>query len=265
MPFFEANGFRMHYEVYENAVPQDTLFIHGNLASNIWWQPALEAWGKQSSQFKGKAILAEWRGCGKSTGPELEKELTIPNLANDYIELVQYLNLKDCNIVAHSTGGPIAIQALWQAPELFRRAALLDPVAATGIQFPPETYSVFTQMSQNKSLCEAVILSTIYEGVCSQAVKEKIVSDAFGVHPLIWHGVPKMLHQLDLRPILDKIKQPVFVLHGENDNVLPLEDSVELAKGIKNARFYKIPARGHSANVEDAQLFTMLIDPFLFG
>lgn len=264
MPFFESNGFRMHYEIFENALPQDTLFIHGNLASNNWWRPTLEAWGSRPNN-KGRAILAEWRGCGKSTGPELEKELSIPTLANDYVNLLAHLQIQDCNIVAHSTGGPIALHAMLESPKSFRRAALLDPVGATGVQFGPELSAAFTQMSQNKDFCAAIILSTIFEGNASPALKEQIVNDAFAVHPLIWNGVPKMLHTLDFRPLLDKITQPVFVLHGENDTLLPIEHSIELAKGVRNGRFYKIPGRGHCTNVEDPNLLTVLLDPFLFG
>ena len=74
MPYFQNERFRMHYEVVRGAVPSDTLLIHGNLASNRWWEPAIEAWGRIKSEraegsWSGNLILAEWRGCGKTPGP----------------------------------------------------------------------------------------------------------------------------------------------------------------------------------------------------
>ncbi|MCO5141471.1 MAG: alpha/beta hydrolase [Oligoflexia bacterium] len=265
MPFFSSDGFNMHYEIVENLLPMDTLFIHGNLASNRWWQPAISQWQKQAKpDFKGRAILAEWRGCGKSTGPNLEKELKLEGLASDYINLLNDLKCNQVNIIGHSTGGLIAIEALLQKPSLFHKALLLDPVGAKGISFGPEMYDAFTAMSQDKSVAEAVILGTIHQAELSPELREGIVNDCFGIHPLIWHGVPKMLSAIDYREKVKAIKTPITILHGEKDAVLPKEDSLELASLLSNGKFYEINGRGHCTNVEDPSLFVMLSNEYLF-
>lgn len=266
MPFFEHDGFRMHYEVHEGVVPMDTVFLHGNLASNAWWAPSVAIWKRQAKPgMKGRLICAEWRGCGKSNGPELPKDLRLDVLAADYNRLLAELEVTRANLVAHSTGGLIGLVAMRARPELYHRAVLLDPVGATGVQFGPEMYEAFTQMSQSKEMCAAVMMGTVYEAKISDELKERIVDDAFGVHPLIWHGVPKMLHDADFRSELKALDHPVLVLHGEHDGILPAEASVALAKGLKNGRFYEIPGRGHSCNVEDPELFVLHANQFLFG
>lgn len=267
MPYFENDGFRMHYEIVEGVVPTDTIFAHGNLASNAWWEPAVDVWKKQAKPgYNGRLILAEWRGCGKSTGPNLEHELNLDTLGADYNHLLDHLGASKANFVGHSTGCLIGLHALRARPDLYQRAVLLDPVGATGVQFGPEMYEAFTQMSQSREMCAAVILGTIHNApALSEELKKRIVDDCFGVHPLIWHGVPKMLHTADFRSDLPEISQPTLVLHGEHDALLPMKDSEYLAEHLKNGRFYQIPGRGHCCNVEDPNLFVMHAHQFLFG
>lgn len=88
MPYFEVNdgsGFQMHYEVVPDCLPVDTLFIHGNIASNLWWYPLRDELRLRASdhvsiyansnhknsnpinkKWTGKMIMAEFRGCGRS-------------------------------------------------------------------------------------------------------------------------------------------------------------------------------------------------------
>ena len=150
------------------------------------------------------------------------------------------------------------------APSLYSRALLLDPVGATGVQFGPEMYEAFTAMSKSREICAAVMTGTISKSMDTLFLN-RLIDDAFHVHPLIWHGVAKMLHSVDFRPELAKIQQPVLVLHGELDAILKKEDSLALAKGLPQGKFLELPSRGHSSNVEDPDLFVDHINRFLFG
>jgi 3-oxoadipate enol-lactonase len=265
MPFFERGPIRMHYEIFDGLVERDTVAFHGNLASNTWWKPAVETLSLQrNTEKKGRLVLAEWRGCGKSTGLREEKELNLKEMAEDYNGLLRSLGLKDACALGHSTGCLIALYAMRQAPELYNRALLLDPVAATGVQFGPEMYAAFTQMSQDRAFCAAVMAGTINVPV-EPTLMNQIVDDAFGVHPLVWHGVAKMLHDVDFRSELPSIPQPVLVLHGEHDLLLPKENSKALAESLPNGKFLELPGRGHSSNVEDPGLFVSHMRNFLYG
>lgn len=266
MPFFERSKIRMHYEVLDGLVERDTIALHGNLASNAWWQPAVEVLSRtKSAEKKGRLILAEWRGCGKSTGLSEESDLNLREMGEDYNGLLRSLGIKDACAVGHSTGCLIALYAMRQAPELYSRALLLDPVGATGVQFGPEMYAAFTQMSQDRGFCATVMGGTIHNAKVDEALMNRIVDDAFGVHPLVWHGVAKMLHVADFRSELAHIPQPVLVLHGEHDALLPKENSKALADALPNGKFLELAGRGHSSNVEDPELFVGHMKKFLYG
>jgi len=265
MPFFERNSIRMHYEIFEGLVERDTISFHGNLASNTWWGPTVEVLSRtKDAGKKGRLILAEWRGCGKSTGLSEESELNLAEMASDYNGLLRSLGIRGACALGHSTGCLIALHAMRESPELYSRALLLDPVGATGAQFGPEMYAAFTQMSQDRSFCAAVMTGTIH-GPIASSLLEKIVDDAYGVHPLVWHGVARMLHNVDFRSELPMIKQPVLVLHGEHDVLLPKENSKALAEGLPNGKYEELSGRGHSSNVEDPEMFVGKLKSFFYG
>lgn len=260
------DGFAMNVDVHEGLVPMDTLFIHGNLASNTWWQPSVELWRTSAKpSYEGRLILGEWRGCGQSDAPHGEENLHPKVMANDYVQLLRKMGVKKACVVGHSTGGLIALYALLQAPELFDRVVLLDSVGATGVQFEKPMFDAFTQMSQDRAFCATVMGGTIHGNNPDNPLFQKIVDDTFHVAKEVWHGIPKALYDINIADKLAQIQQPVLVLHGEHDNVLPKEGSVALAQSLPNARFQEIKGQGHSTNFENPALFVSLVNEFLYN
>ncbi len=256
----------MNVESYAAIAPSDTLFIHGNLASNTWWEPSIEIWKKLAQPgFEGRFLLGEWRGCGKSPAPASAEDLAPSQLADDYIKELRARGVTKTSVVAHSTGGLIALYAMLKAPELFDRAVLLDPVGASGVQFEKASLDAFTQMSRDKAYCATVMGATIHGNDPASPLFKRIVDDAFGVAKENWHGVPAALRNIDISADLAKIQHPILVLHGQHDVILPVTPSEELAKGLPNGQFKLLKDQGHSANVENPPLFVELVNDFLFN
>lgn len=263
MPYFERPGFSFHYEVVEGALPADTIFLHGNLAANLWWEPARELWqAKAKPEWQGRMVLAEWRGFGGSR--EFSGALDLPTLGDDVNALVRGLKLQHPRLVGHSTGGVIALYALAAEPSLYDRALLLDSVTPEGVPFGPEALAAFAQMGKDRATCAAILLSTIHGGTLSAALRERIVDAAFNAHPAVWQGVPTMLRP-PLPPLaLERISCPVLVAHGEHDAVLPVAGARSLAQALPKGELQVLPGRGHCPNVEDPALFVGLAHDFLF-
>ena len=260
------NGFSMNIEVHAGLLPMDTVFIHGNLASNRWWEPSIALWKKDAKPaYEGRLIAAEWRGCGKSAAPRSESELDPHLLADDYVQALHQMGVKKACLVGHSTGGLIGLLALLKAPDLFDRAVFLDPVSAAGVKFEPELLGAFTQMSRDRNMCSLVMSGTIHGVDAKDVFFQKLVDDAFGVAQEIWHGIPKALSNIDITAELAKITQPVLVLHGEFDTVLPIEESRKMAAALPNGKFEMLTGQGHSTNVESPSLFVQLTNDFLFN
>lgn len=272
MPYFQNEGFRMHYDVHTALVPVDTLMIHGNVGSNLWWQPAIDAWARRASrgqtprsELKGSLVVAEWRGCGKSSGPSSEAELDPPVLARDYIELLGNLGIQKADLIAHSSGGLIALDALRRAPEIFQRAVLIDPVSAGGIAVSDRVRLGFLEMSRHRDVIKAALSRAVHQVNPNSPFFEKLVDHAFGAHPVVWAGMLRKIGGVSTLPELARIRQPVLVLHGERDRVLPVEGSMEIASLLPEGRFELLSDQGHSVHIENPERFVELAHRYLFG
>jgi pimeloyl-ACP methyl ester carboxylesterase len=255
----------MNVDVYPGLVPMDTVFLHGNLSSNIWWEPALEVWKKNAKpSYEGRLIMAEWRGCGGTDAAPTEADMRMDLMASDYVELLHHLGVKKACAVSHSTGGLILLYAMLQEPGLFDRAFLLDSVAATGVQFPKEMFDAFTQMSKDRDFCATIMGATIYNNDPSKPFFQKIVDAAFNVKPTVWHGVPKALYNVNILEDIKSLRHPVLVAHGEFDTLLDKGGSIALSEALPNGKFFEIKGHGHCTNYENPELFVKLVNEFLY-
>lgn len=269
MPFVQIQNYRLHYEIVENILPIDTLFIHGNLASTRWWHLARDIWQKEADlkrEYRGKMVMIDWRGFGRSDAPLVLEDLALPRLASDLIEASDRLELApNANIVGHSCGGLLALQMLSQRSERYGRALLLNPVGVRGLKLRPDFDEVYDQMRVSRDLTGVVILGTIYKQNLPSALANAIVDDAFNAAPLVWKGVPKFTaHNIDISEAVTKILTETLVLHGDKDQVLPMEDAREIADLLPNGKFQEIRDQGHCCNLENPGLFVRLASQFLF-
>lgn len=256
----------INYEVHEGALPAHTLFVHGNLASNRWWYPAKEIWQSRAkgSPLPGSMILAEFRGCGESTAPRSVEEVNMWTFAKDFIGLVKDLGLSKVNLVGHSTGGLIVALMAALEPVLFDRVLLLDPVGARGVKFEDSMTAAFESMKQDKALTAAVIGSTILNNDPESAFfKEIIVEDAFKAVKNVGAWVLQALDGFDVTSDVQKVSNKTLVLHGEQDVLLPVGDSQELAK-LMNGEFRILKGCGHCGNVENPSQFVEVAHNFLY-
>ena len=264
MALFQLQEKQLSYQMLERVLPNDTLFIHGNLGSNRWWQPTFDLLSDRNvSGQVGRAVRAEWLGCGKSSAPQDQEDLNMFSLAKDYIALAKGLGLTQVNLVGHSTGGLIALCALLLEPSLFNKVILLDSVSAEGVQFGPEMYEAFTKMSTDKSFCDMIMASTIHKCDVTDPLVQELFNDAFGVNKMIWHGVANSLKSINILPDLKRIEHPVLVMHGEFDTLLPITGSKQIANHLPNGQFFEIKGHGHCTNVEDPIKFVELLSAFL--
>ena len=267
MTMFERPQFRMHYEVIPGVVETDTLLIHGNLASNVWWEPSIAVWKAKAAEKGGKLpcslILAEWRGCGASSGPATEADLEMTTLADDYVQLLHHLKIKKANVIGHSTGGTIALLAMAQEPALFNKAVLLDPASPKGITLSNELLAAMEAMRTNRELCSQVMASTIHGCDTNSTLFRRILDSSMGMHLVNWKGVTTVLGRTRLLGKMADVNHPVLVLHGEHDAIIPLADCEELVAALKNGKLQKLPGQGHSCNVEAPAKFVDIASKFL--
>lgn len=267
MAFFSRDHFRMHYEIHDGAVPEDTLFIHGNLGANLWWEPTLAELGRlgKGKGWRGRALLAEWRGSGASSPAKTEAELAPKNLARDYLALLAELQFCNFHLVGHSLGGMIVQELLLQAPEKFARAVILNPLPATGYVTNEKKFALIDRMRADRKVCRDVMATTIVNVHTLPAEYfERVTDAAYRAGDLNWRGIPNQVMRLDIRESLKRVANPLLVIHGLLDYVVPEASSREIAELVENGSFMRVERAGHSMNVEDPTGFVELVSRFLW-
>ena len=240
-----------------NWAAETTLFIHGNLASQTWWGPTLETWKKLGSLGDKSLITLDLRGCGKNPALPTDAIFTLDDLATDVLTLIEERDLKQIALVGHSLGGLVVLKLLSLRPELFTRAVLLDSVGYKGVLFDESMYAAFQLMAKDPAVTRAVILSTIKNAShLSGAFEEQIAAEAFHAVGGFGRSVLEILKTTDLSQDLKRILQPVLLLHGAEDTVIPPKDSQATAERIAHSKLEIIPEAGHCWNVENPEAFT---------
>lgn len=70
------------------------------------------------------------------------------------------------------------------------------------------------------------------------------------------------LRDLDLRPVLAKIKVPVAIFHGTKDKLCDFAFAEQLHKGIKNSYIVKFEKSGHALFLEEMDKFNTELEKF---
>jgi pimeloyl-ACP methyl ester carboxylesterase len=69
----------------------------------------------------------------------------------------------------------------------------------------------------------------------------------YGTSPGMLEALYRMNKEIDIRQVLPAVGVPTLVLHGSEDQIVPVEAGVYTARRIQSARFIEIPGVGHHA------------------
>jgi 3-oxoadipate enol-lactonase len=83
--------------------------------------------------------------------------------------------------------------------------------------------------------------------------------------PKVFRAVCAQLAEIDLRPELSKVRVPVLVMVGEQDEATPPSMSQELAGLLPNARLKIIPGCAHVPQLQSPKIFMEMIADFLLA
>jgi pimeloyl-ACP methyl ester carboxylesterase len=73
----------------------------------------------------------------------------------------------------------------------------------------------------------------------------------------------KAREPLNLESRLDKLEIPVLVISGDDDRIIPKEESIELAGLIPGSTLAILPACGHVPQEECPEKFLKVVEPFI--
>jgi pimeloyl-ACP methyl ester carboxylesterase len=173
----------------------------------------------------------------------------------------------DATLLGNGFGGTLALAFAIDHPERIGKLIISDAAAA----FPEPDRQIFRDMADR-------IAAGDIDAVAAVAAK-RVFSPAFlaqhpdriddrkrvllGIDPRAFRAACKILAEVDLVPLLDKLDVPTLVLCGEADQATPPPLNREIARRVAGARYVELPGCGHCPPLEQPQQFLAAIKEFV--
>ena len=262
-----ANGITYVYrELGEKIGIPIVFFTHLSANLDNWDPRIIDGIAKQHW-----VITFDNTGVGLSSG---QVPGTIKEMAEDAISFIKALGFKQIDILSFSMGGMIAQELLELEPTLIRKVILTGtgPRGGKGIENVTKisnqdlvraiftlkdvkTYLFFTRTSNGKKKAKE-FLARIKE---RKHNRDKMIS---------LKGYLTQLKAINrwgksTPADLSKIKQPILVVNGEADRMVPTENSYELVQRLPNSKLVIYKDAGHGAIFQYHQEFAKEVLAFL--
>jgi pimeloyl-ACP methyl ester carboxylesterase len=200
-----------------------------------------------------RAITFDNRGVGASTGSTPK---TIEEMAKDAVTFIRALGLEQVDILSFSMGGMIAQVIARTEPQLIRRLILAGtgPAGGEGIKNvtrishfdtvralltlqDPKQFLFFTRTANGRRAGKEFLAR----------LKERTQDRDKAISLISYFSQLKAIHRWGLaRPQdLSVIQQPVLIANGDDDRMVPTQNSADMARRLPNAELVIYPDAGH--------------------
>ncbi|AZO53302.1 MAG: alpha/beta hydrolase [Mesorhizobium sp.] len=230
------DGTQIYYKDWGTGQP--IVFHHG-------WPLSSDDWDAQMLFFlaQGYRVIAhDRRGHGRSTQTDVGNEMD--TYAADVAELAAHLDLKDAIHVGHSTGGGEVARyvAQYGAGGRVAKAALLGAVPPIMLKTPAnpgglpiEVFDGFRSgVAANRAQLYVDVPTGPFYGFnrpgaeVSQGVIDNWYRQGMMGGTKAHYDCIKAFSETDFTEDLKKIDVPVLVMHGDDDQIVPIADSALL-------------------------------------
>jgi non-heme chloroperoxidase len=230
-------------------------FSHG-------WPLCSDAWEAQMlflAERGYRCVAHDRRGHGRSSQPWTGNEMD--TYADDLLALFEHLDLKGATMVGHSTGGGEVARFLGRhGSSRVAKAVLVSSVPPLMVKTPKNPLGLPIEVFDGLRKAQAANRAQFYKDVPSGpffgynrpgAKPSQGVIDAWWLQGMMGghkntYDCIKAFSETDFTDDLKKIDVPVLVIHGDDDQVVPIEASgKQTVKLVKNGTIKIYPGGAH--------------------
>jgi sigma-B regulation protein RsbQ len=217
-------------------------------------------------------VLFDHVGSGKSD-PEAysaERYDTLDAYADDLIEVLETLHLKDVIMVAHSMCVLIAIKAMVRAPQFFGKLVLLGgsprylgDIGYEGAFEASDLENIFEAIERNYLAWASGFAPLAMQNDDRPDLSANFAASLMALRPDVALQTLQLAFRSDIRPLLSDIKIPTLILQLQDDVAVPVSVGRYLEAHIRQSHFHLIDAQGHFPHVSAPNLVIESIKAFL--
>ena len=249
--FIEAGGTRYAYRILGNQTGVPLVLMHGSFFTMDNWDPTIT----NGLAKYYRVILFDNKGIGASGGKTPDN---IADMAADAVSFIEALGYKKVNLMGFSMGGMITQQILLTKPQLVNKVILSStgPKGSDGLSELPKRIAEVSSLSPDDQTVHLFFSPSAYSQQAGKLWIERYSKRTINRDPdvkqesdgaqltavLGWaQPAPDALDQLKT------ITQPVLIVDGRYDRLVPVINSFNLFQSLPNARLYLYPDAGHGA------------------
>ena len=265
--FIEANEIKFAYRSYGKQGGIPVIYLNHLAAVLDNCDPGV----MDGIALQHQIISVDYRCVGASTGVAPD---TIQAMAKDVIAFIKALGFSKVDLLGFSLGGMVSQEILLQEPQLIRKIILAGTGPRGGFGMnnvtkityidilrgyltfrDPKFYLFFTQTENGKKAARQ-FLKRILERTENRDTKISIST---------MNKQLKAIHSWSLETPADlsSIKHPVFVVNGDDDRMVPTQNSYDMAKRFPNAELVIYKDAGHGGIFQNHEAFVKSALAFL--
>jgi 3-oxoadipate enol-lactonase len=261
MPFANGIAGAIHWEDVGDGPP--VVLLHGLGGDISFWDAEVTAWSQDH-----RLVLVDLRGVGGTVSTP--DSLSIEELADDVVAVMDDSHVTITAVVGFSMGGLVAQSLALRHAQRISRLVLASTYARMSVQARLFLDAVLSSYEMSGSAAQMFRL--VYPWLFSPdflgspevdkpawPTDEELADQSFED----WRALYLAQREFDATSRLGEISCETLVVAGEQDRLVPLEDTRALAAGITHSQLSLLPNTGHLINVEAPETFQTTIDRFL--
>ena len=260
MQYLEHRGCHLAYRLRGSGPP--VVFIQGSGAHGDAWNPQIDS---LQSQF----TCLSFDNCGMGQSQPLPTTLTVEQMADDTLVLMDHVGWSDAHIVGHSLGGLIAQCLALRAPERVRSLSLLctfsDGKDATrmsaGMIWTGLRTFVGTRRMRRRAFCEFVLPPSLWGDKDHWAeLLEPLFGHDLADQPPVVMKQLKAMKSYDATPRLAELQNiPTLIVGASFDRIATPPVIERLVKSYPNCQFTNFEQAAHGVPIQCADEVNQLL------
>jgi sigma-B regulation protein RsbQ len=246
---------------------QPMLFAHGFGCDQNMWRFVAPAF-----EDDYRVVLFDYVGSGKSglSAYDPARYSTLDGYAQDVLDVVHALDLRDVVFVGHSVSGMVGVLAANREPERFERLVLIGP-SPRYVNDPPyvggfergDIEGLLDMMEHNYIGWASFLAPAIIKNPDRPELGEELTESFCSTDPVIARRFAEATFLSDNRDDLARVTVPVLVLQCSDDMVAPSEVGEYVHRQTPGSTLRVMKATGHCPHMSHPEETIELMREYL--